>query len=179
MLEKRRFFYGNYANEEETAKAIAAMREELQEDAFDALLDDLWTEAQPTEEEIEGILDGPRFEEAFEDAEDLDEESINKHLTEYFTSVYSNVASFEATGCNMSGKKLVLEGKIKFNSGKEKTTKFIFESTERGVVGINEDFAAHEAFRLSTKIKNKVIMTESLKYCYKIDGSLVKGNTKK
>lgn len=155
--------------------------ESLNEDAdnADALLDDLWSGPQPTEEEIEGILDGPRFEEAFEDAEDLDEESINKHLTEYFTSVYSNVATFEATGCNMSGKKLVLEGKIKFNSGKEKATKFVFESTERGIVGINEDFAAHEAFRLSAKVENKTLMTESFKYCYKVDGSLVKGSTNK
>lgn len=157
--------------------AVESLNEEA--DNADALLDDLWSGPQPTEEEIEGILDGPRFEEAFEDAEDLDEDSINKHLTEYLTSVYSNVATFEATGCNMSGKKLVLEGKIKFNSGKEKATKFVFESTERGIVGINEDFAAHEAFRLSAKVENKTLMTESFKYCYKVDGSLVKGSTNK
>ena len=79
----------------------------------------------------------------------------------------------------MTGKKLVLEGKIKFNSGKEKATTFVFESTDRGIVGINEDFAAHEAFRLSAKVENKTLMTESFKYCYKVDGSLVKGSTNK
>lgn len=161
--------------EVEEPVTVESLDEEV--DNADALLDDLWSGPQPTEEEIESILDGPRFEEAFEDAEDLDEESINKHLTEYLTSVYSNVATFEATGCNMSGKKLVLEGKIKFNSGKEKATKFTFEATDRGIVGINEDFATHEAFRLSAKVENKTLMTESFKYCYKIDGQLVKGNT--
>lgn len=151
----------------------------ITEDAYDKLFDELWSGKQPTDEETQVILDGPTFEESFESAEDLDEDSINKHLTEYFTSVYSNVSGFEATNCNMTNKKLVLEGKIKFNSGKEKATKFVFESTDRGLVGINEDFAAHEAFRLSAKVKDKVLMTESFKYCYKIDGSLVKGNTKK
>jgi len=139
----------------------------------------LWSGKQPTDAETQEILDGPIFSESFEEAEDLDEESINKHLTEYLTAVYSNVSGFEATGCSLNKNNLILEGKIKFNSGKEKSTKFIFESTDRGLVGSNKDFATHEAFRLSTKIKDKVIMTESLKYCYKVDGNLVKGDTQK
>ena len=157
---------------------VGVANEDFNEDAYDKLFDELWSGKQPTDTETQAILDGPVFEEAFEEAEDLDEESINKHLTEYFTSVYSNVSNFEATGCNMNKNKLVLEGKIKFNSGKEKATKFVFESTDRGIVGINEDFATHEAFRLSAKVKNKTLMTESFKYCYKIEGSLVKGTTK-
>jgi len=170
----------------EKEKELASITQEglseetpITEDAYDKLFNELWSGKQPTDAETQEILDGPIFSESFEEAEDLDEESINKHLTEYLTAVYSNVSGFEATGCSLNKNNLILEGKIKFNSGKEKSTKFIFESTDRGLVGSNKDFATHEAFRLSTKIKDKVIMTESLKYCYKVDGNLVKGDTQK
>lgn len=144
----------------------------------DKVLDKLWSEEQPTEAEIEAILDSPRFEGDLTTAEDFDEKSFDKHLTEYFTNVYSNVDTFNCTACAINGRQLVVEGCIKFKSGKNKDTKFIFESTDRGLVGKNTDFSATEAFRLSTKLRNKVLYTEGIKYRYSIGESLVRGNTK-
>jgi hypothetical protein len=131
-------------------------------------------EIEAEEKEPEKVL----ATEAFADAEDLDEESINKHLTEYFTQVYSNVKSFEATSCSLNANELILEGLIKFNSGNEKTTTFRFESTTEGLVGKNADLTEQAAFKLSAKTHNKVLITESFKYCYDIEGATVKGTTR-
>jgi hypothetical protein len=131
-------------------------------------------EIEAEEKEPEKVL----ATEAFADAEDLDEESINKHLTEYFTQVYSNVKSFEATSCSLTANELILEGLIKFNSGNEKKTTFRFESTTEGLVGKNADLTEQAAFKLSAQTHNKVLITESFKYCYDIEGATVKGTTR-
>lgn len=138
------------------------------------------SEIEAEEKEPEKVLVGDKLlgeSGALVDAEDLDEESINKHLTEYFTQVYSNVKSFEATSCSLTANELILEGLIKFNSGNEKTTTFRFESTTEGLVGKNADLTEQAAFKLSAKTHNKVLITESFKYCYDIEGATVKGTT--
>lgn len=181
-LEKKfaqqRDWEARHAEPEVEAEEEKELEKVLTEDAYDELLDELWSGEQPTEAETEAILDDPRFSEALADAEDLDEESINKHLTEYFTKVYSNVKCFEATSCSLAANELILEGLIKFNSGNEKTTTFRFESTTEGLVGKNTDLTEQAAFKLSAKTHNKVLITESFKYCYNIEGATVKGSTR-
>lgn len=156
---------------------------DLTEDSgFDELMDML--ENEPiSEAEVEAMLDGPLFtdkeeEVDFEVVEDFDEESFNEHLSRYFTEVYSNVKAFEVTSCELKENRLVVEGLIKFNSGKERKTAFSFEkSSKKTLSGLNEDFAAAPAFELSVKVASKKIITEGLSYAYDIDGCAVKGQT--
>jgi hypothetical protein len=85
----------------------------------------------------------------------------------------------------MCGKKLVVEGLIKFQSGREKTTKFTFDSSRRineSLVfrGMNEGLTSdRSAFRLACRTDNKKLVTENLSYKYTIDGANVTGKTKK
>ena len=113
------------------------------------------------------------------EVEEFDEISFNEHLTQYMTEVYSNVQNFKATACSMTSHRLVVEGVINFKSGKQKTTKFIFENTKNGLRGYNSDFSDKRAFGLKTKVMNKALFTEALKYRYMIGEAIVRGNTKK
>lgn len=162
----------------------------LNEDAEDTFIDSLgWGEkAQPTEEEAREILaklpaaeeteETEETDESFDNIEDFDEESFNEHLSKYMTEVYSNVASFAATSCSLADKQLIVEGIIKFNSGKEKTTKFVFEGTTAKLTGLNEDFSTEKAFILDTKVSSNKLITENLNYSYKIGEAAVAGTTK-
>ena len=159
--------------------------EPLAEDATDKLFDELWSEPQPTEEETRATL--ASFEESASVEEDFEEfdEAFDAHITEYLKEVYSNIESYTSTNCAMTGKKLVVEGLIKFQSGKEKATRFTFDSSKRlnnSLVfrGMNEGLTSEKsAFRLACKTENKKLITENFSYKYSIDGSAVKGNTKK
>ena len=119
-----------------------------------------------------------------EDFEELDD-TFDDHITEYLKEVYSNIESYTSTNCSMKGQKLVVEGLIKFQSGREKTTKFTFDSSRRineSLVfrGMNEGLTSEKsAFRLACRADNKKLITENLSYKYKIDGASVAGKTKK
>ena len=152
----------------------------------DKILDNLWNEEQPTEAETRNALKrlvSKTTVENFEDLEDFDEESFDSHITEYLTEVYSNVKSFKTIDCALEENKLVVEGKITFNSGKEKNTKFIFEAKKENnkiiLEGLNADFATEKAFVLNCNLDtaNRLVV-ESLSYKYTINNTLVEGLTK-
>lgn len=149
----------------------------VSEEETDEVLADLWAQPQPTEVEIEAILNGPRFNANLEAVEDFDEESFDKHLTEYFNAVYDNVGNFKSTKCSVRGKKLIVEGIIHFNSGRSKNTKFVFEQSRHGFIGSNNDLSSDAAFKLSTKVRNNTIFTENLSYKYMINDNKVQGRT--
>lgn len=160
--------------------------ETLSEDAevtdaeVDELLDTLWSEEQPTVRETEAALaDINEKTEKLTAIDDLDEESFDKHLTEYLNKVYSNVCAFRSTNCTLRSNKLIVEGVIEFKSGNKKNTEFVFKETHRGLVGINEDFASSPAFKLMARAENKKLITEGLKYRYSIGENVVRGNTAK
>jgi hypothetical protein len=118
----------------------------------------------------------------WESVEDLDDESFNKLTENYLTEVYSNVKSFKATNCDLKDNKLVIEGTINFNSGKSKTTTFVYEAVRVAdgriiLEGLNSDFASEKAFKLNCKLNtaNRLII-ESLNYNYTINENLVKGS---
>ena len=130
--------------------------------------------AEGPEEEIED----PEFNE--DDIDELDERSLNKHIDGYLKEVYSNVKSYKTTGCELKKGKLIVEGKISFNSGKEKLTMFEFlPAYRKGKLffeGYNKDFSEDKAFTLNCSInKSKMLITESFGYKYKINKNLVKG----
>lgn len=77
-------------------------------------------------EEIKDRLD--QFEDDL-DFDEIDDKNFNEQFTSYLRKIYRNVDSFKTTGCSMTeGKQLTLTGKVKFNSGKEKTISIIGES---------------------------------------------------
>ena len=130
------------------------------------------------EESEEEETEEPEFNE--DDIDELDECSLNKHIDEYLKEVYSNVKSYETTDCELKEGKLIVEGKISFNSGKEKLTMFEFLPAycegKLFFEGYNKDFSEDKAFKLNCSInESKTLITESFGYKYKINENLVEG----
>ena len=130
------------------------------------------------EESEEEETEEPEFNE--DDIDELDECSLNKHIDEYLKEVYSNVKSYETTDCELKEGKLIVEGKISFNSGKEKLTMFEFLPAycegKLFFEGYNKDFSEDKAFTLNCSInESKTLVTESFGYKYKINENLVEG----
>lgn len=108
--------------------------------------------------------------------ESIDEERFDKLVNQYLSATYSNVESYQTTDGKVDNKNniVVLEGSIKYKSGKEKQTTFVFEaksSTKNGrlrFVGMNESFAkTRNAFSLYGRVsKSGCLKSESLHYSY-------------
>ena len=164
-------------------KVDEAIEEKVEEADEDEIEEDEAEEAdeedESDDEESEEVeIEEPEFNE--DDIDELDECSLNKHIDEYLKEVYSNVKSYETTGCELKEGKLIVEGKILFNSGKEKLTMFEFlPAYRKGKLffeGYNKDFSEGKAFTLNCSInKSKTLITESFGYKYKINKNLVKG----
>lgn len=130
---------------------------------------------------VAGKIDGNLVADFWDVVDDFDEKKFNTVTENYLTNVYSNVQSFETTACNLEDNKLIVEGVIKFASGKTKNTTFTYETKKaigRTIVleGLNADFASEKAFTLNCKVdtENRLIV-ESLNYKYTINNTLVEG----
>ena len=153
---------------------INAARREVAKESLKEEKEDESGEEESEEVEIEDT----EFNE--DDIDELDECSLNKHIDEYLKEVYSNVKSYETTDCELKEGKLIVEGKISFNSGKEKLTMFEFlPACCEGKLffeGYNKDFSEDKAFKLNCSInESKTLITESFGYKYKINENLVEG----
>ena len=107
--------------------------------------------------------------------DEFDEESFDEIGESYLHRVYENVNSFNTSNVKYEKGRLTVEGLIKFNSGKEKATKFIFEkfkNTKRGKVvveGMNDMFSkSSKAFMLKGTLSDKKFISESLTYNYNV-----------
>ncbi len=115
--------------------------------------------------------------------ESLDEEGFNRLIRRYLHETYFNIKAFTATGASIDDEnnKVIIEGRIKFRSGKEKDTKFVFEAkelTKKGKIkfsGMNETFSDKEAYTLVCDVKDNKLLSESLSYSYKINDNKVCG----
>lgn len=159
-------------------KVDEAIEEKVEEADEDEIEEAEAEEDESDEEESEEEIEEPEFSE--DDIDELDEDSLNKHIDEYLKEVYSNVKSYETTGCELKEGKLIVEGKISFNSGKEKLTMFEFLPAycEGNLFfeGHNKDFSEDKAFTLNCSInESKTLVTESFGYKYKINKNLVEG----
>ena len=142
-----------------------------------------------TEAEFDSMINSPVFYEELEepaDEEDYDDtvdeivdESINTHFTNFLTEVYSNVKSFNATNCEMINDKLIIEGCIKFKSGKTKNTTFTFTKNNNKYTGLNESLSVDSKFELDYSVNDRIMTIENLTYSYSIDKNLVEGCTRK
>ncbi|MDY2734981.1 hypothetical protein, partial [Intestinibacter sp.] len=112
--------------------------------------------------------------------EDFQEQLFNEHVTKYLNEVYSNVESFETTNCTLDENKFIVEGNIKFKSGKTKKMSFDFKAANKGLLeGYSKNIPVESKFTLKYNInKDKALVTESLAYKYKINGTEVSGETK-
>lgn len=121
--------------------------------------------------------------------EDIDSSRFDKLVNQYLISTYSNVSGYETTngGVDDSNNTIVLEGIIKYKSGKEKKTKFQFEAkaiSKNGKIrfrGINETFSkSRTAFSLFGRLNEEnCLVCDSLRYSYGVkvlnESKLIKG----
>jgi hypothetical protein len=109
-------------------------------------------------------------EEETEFAENEFNESFSKLCENYLKENYSNVESFKATKSTRSPKQIIVEGLIKFTSGKVKNTKFSFNENistknHKGFQGKNLNITKDAApFLLKT---NSKMVCEALSYNYR------------
>lgn len=154
--------------------AKKSLNEDTEEAAFNELLQTEEFKEPITDNEVQEILADAKIDEV----EDIVDESLNTHISNFLTEVYSNVDNFEATSCELTESKLIIEGNINFKSGKSKNTKFEFQRDGKQLKGINEAFSDNAAFTLNYSIKNKEMIVESLDYSFIINKNIVKGSTK-
>ena len=120
------------------------------------------------------------------DFEDIDEEGMDELGESYLRKVYENVESFKTTSVGANSSAIIVEGVIKFASGAQKKTGFIFEAKDannKGQVrftGSNKHLCeSANAFTLVGKVDNKKLFVESLKYNYKVNNDTVRGIVRK
>lgn len=115
--------------------------------------------------------------------ESFDEKGYDRIVNRYLRENYANVKSYMTTDAAIDdqGNKIMLEGIIKFKSGKEKPTKFVFEAKEVTkkkhikFVGVNETFSKSKAYTLIGTVADKRLISESLSYRYDAGDRKVKG----
>ena len=164
--------------DEKVDEAIEEKVEETDEDDVEEDAEEDDEEDKSDNEESEEETKDSEFNE--DDIDELDEDSLNTHIDEYLKEVYSNVKSYKTTDCLLKEGKLIVEGKISFNSGKEKLTMFEFLPAycegKLFFEGYNKDFSEDKAFTLNCSInESKTLVTESFGYKYKINKNLVEG----
>lgn len=131
----------------------------------DEVADDIEATANNSEDEDEEVE---------YDVEDFDSDSFDELGESYLKSVYENVRSYKTTAASSKGNTLVVEGLIKFNSGKTKPTKFVFEANtatknnKLRFIGENKQITrGRKAFTITGKLnKNKSFITERFNYNY-------------
>lgn len=131
----------------------------------DEVADDIGATANNSEDEDEEVE---------YDVEDFDSDSFDELGESYLKSVYENVRSYKTTAVSSKGNTLVVEGLIKFNSGKTKPTKFVFEANtatknnKLRFIGENKQITrGRKAFTITGKLnENKSFITERFNYNY-------------
>jgi hypothetical protein len=114
--------------------------------------------------------------------ESVDEDQLNSLTESYLKNVYENVSSFKTTNVGADDSHLVVEGVITFASGKQKNTKFIFESKDINHKG-QLRFSGHnkslsesiDCYSLVGTLDNSKLFLESLKYDYTTQNTRVRG----
>ncbi len=164
----------------ESCKKPLKEEDDLSDAEFEQLLNSDEFKTPISETEVEAYLDESKEEVKFDEIEDFQEQLFNEHVTKYLNEVYSNVESFETTNCTLDENKFIVEGNIKFKSGKTKKMSFDFKAANKGLLeGYSKNIPVESKFTLKYNINNdKALVTESLAYKYKINGTEVSGETK-
>lgn len=154
----------------------------VSDETVDAIVDnnDVETEEEIVEEEP---VEEPVEETDEEDValDEVDEEGLDELGESYMKAVYENVESFKTTNVSANDTHIVVEGLIKFASGTERKTGFIFEAhtaTDNKVnfKGCNEHFSKdRNSFTLNCSVVDRKLLPESLSYNYNVDGRKISG----
>lgn len=124
-------------------------------------------------------------EDEFIDAEfdGFDEEAFDGLGESYLKNVYLNVESYKTEKVTVNDSNVIVEGMIKFASGNEKKTSFMFEAkdcTKSGkyrFIGENQQLTrGKKAFTITGELKDKKFITESFNYNYKSKDTNGKSN---
>lgn len=156
---------GKLTIEAEPVEAEEDEEEEVLAPVPDEVADDIEATANNSESEDEEVE---------YDVEDFDSDSFDELGESYLKSVYENVSSYKTTDVSSKGNTLVVEGLIKFNSGKMKPTKFVFEAStatknnKLRFIGENKQITrGRKAFTITgTLNENKSFITERFNYNY-------------
>lgn len=126
--------------------------------------------------------------EAFDDTdrevelESFDTNTFEELTNKFLNKVYENVDSFKVTQGILNENNIIIDGTIKFKSGKTKNSRFVFEQTKRKLsknnvkyVGINETFTkeSKRPFTLTATINNNELVFDTLKYKFVNESVLV------
>ena len=140
------------------------------EEVIEPISDEVKSEIVAGDEEE---IDGEFGDEVEVDMDDFDEESFDELGESYFKSAYSNIDSYKTSCVKAEGKRMVIEGVIKFKSGKEKATSFVLESKEitksgkSRFIGENMQICkGKKAFALNGTINGGRFISESFNYDY-------------
>ena len=106
----------------------------------------------------------------------FNEKRFDNMINQYLNEVYDNIDSYRTTDGTVDDEsnKILIEGIIKFKSGKETDTKFLFEAKNIDVngrikfVGLNESFSKSKfAFSLQGAVINNQLFCTRLDYDYR------------
>ena len=164
-------------SEDGKIKVEAEPKEEEDKPAEDVVIepvdDELKAEIEANTEEEEEETDEVESSDNTDEIEEIDETEFDELGESYLKEVYNNVDSFKTTGGYVNGDRIKLEGVIKFKSGKQAKTSFVFESiskTSRGkykMIGENLQITNRKnAYILTGTIKDNKFCLESLTYNY-------------
>lgn len=162
-------------SEDGKIKVEAEPKEEPAEEGavIEPVDDELKAEIEANTDEEEEETDEVESSDNTDEIEEIDETEFDELGESYLKEVYNNVDSFKTTGGYVNGDKIKLEGVIKFKSGKQAKTSFVFESiskTSRGkykMIGENLQITNRKnAYILTGTIKDKKFCLESLTYNY-------------
>ena len=105
----------------------------------------------------------------------FDEKHFDTLVNKYFNKLYENVESYTTTNCTLDNDNIIVEGTIKFKSGKEKNTTFkvceskILKANKVKFNCINETLTKQQnAFRVLGEISDKEFIPECLVCDYKV-----------
>lgn len=164
---------------------VAPISDETSE-IIDASSDALDTEDEESFDEIKADMEDKEVEDDmltddeddFADLEDFDEESFDGLGESYLRNCYENVKGFKTSNVATKNNRLFIEGVIKFDSGNEKKTNFIFSPTEiknnrYKFEGYNKEISrGKKTFKLSGIKKDNKFVCESLNYNYRSKNEL-------
>ena len=170
----------NIDTDKETINVTATEKQEEGEEMIAPVEPE--TEEKFNKEEPEDSNEEAQYQDV--DIDEFDENEFDELGENYLKRVYENVASYKTTKGVVAGNQLKLEGLIKFKSGKQAKTNFVFEAktiNKNGklkLIGENKQFArGNKSFTLSGKLNGKKLIAESLTYNYRAKDS--KSNTSK
>lgn len=117
------------------------------------------------------------------DIKSVNEARFDRLIRNYLRETYYNVSDYSTSAVSIDEKAgtIAADGVIRFKSGKEKPTRFVFESAEMTktgklkLLGRNESLTDREAFTLTCSCEGGKLLSESMSYCYRIGDDSVRG----